>query len=134
MQTLRWMMLLPLAILIGYLAFLVGGFINNLSLMLFLSQPPDSWMKIATDAVAHSYMGAAFTYSGVRIAPSKPRYVAFTTSALLVIFAGLSLWSSFAIAKFYALPAIGGLLFGGFAALYATLAGQVLPYGASKPR
>jgi hypothetical protein len=79
------------------------------------------------------YMGAAFFYSAIRIAPSAPKYVALGTASVLVAFAGLSLWSSFKIGKFYALPAIGGLLFGGFAVFYATLTGEVLPYGTSKP-
>ena len=116
----------------GYLAYFVGGYINNLSLTLFLGSPPDGWLKVSTDAMAHMYMGAAFTYSAIRIAPSAPKYVALGTLAFLLVFTALSLWSSFKIGKFYALPAVGGLLFGGFAVLYATVAGEVLPYGTSK--
>jgi hypothetical protein len=127
-------MMLPGAILCSYLAYLVGGFINNLSLTLHFGSLPNGWLKVVTNAMAHSYMGAVFIYSAVRIAPSAPRYVAIGTSVLLVVFAGLSIWSSFVIAKFYALPAICGLLFGGFAALYATLMGEVFPYGARKPK
>ena len=133
MKTLRWVVMLPVAMVCGYLAYFVGGFINNLSITLFLGSPPEGWLKITADVMAHMYMGAAFTYSAVRVAPSAPRYVALATIVLLLVFAGLSLWSSFAIGKFYALPAIGGVLFGGVAALLGVFAGEIMPYGASRP-
>jgi len=133
LKTLRWIVALPVAMVCGYLTYLVGGFINNLSITLFIGSPPEGWLKIAADVMAHMYMGAAFTYSAVRVAPSAPRYVALATIVLLLVFAGLSFWSSFAIGKFYALPAIGGVLFGGVAALLGTFAGEIVPYGAGRP-
>ena len=134
MKTLRWIVVLPAATVCGYLAYLVGGFINNLSITLYLGAPPEGWLKVAADVMAHMYLGAAFTYSAVRVAPSAPRHVALATLVLLLVFAGLSLWSSFAIGKFYALPAIGGVLFGGAAALVGTFTGEIVPYGASSSR
>ncbi len=127
-QTLRWIAVLPAAMAGGYLAFIVGGFINNLSITMYLEALPEGWLKISADVMAHMYLGAAFTYSAVRAAPSAPRYVSLAALAVLVIFAGLSLWSSFVIGKFYAVPALGGLLFGGAAALLATFAGEIVPY------
>jgi hypothetical protein len=134
MRILRWIVTLPLAVLLGYLAYLIGGTINNLTTVLFLGAPLDGWQRTVTDVMAHIYMGAAMVYSAVRIAPSAPRSVAIGTTALLLAFAGASLWSSIMIAKFYALPAIGGAIFGGLAALYATLAGEILPYGSQPDR
>jgi len=124
---------LPAAMVCGYVAYFVGGFINNLSITLFLGSPPEGWLKIAADVMAHIYLGAAFTYSAVLVAPSAPRCVALTTFLLLLVFAGLSLWSSFAIGKFYALPAVGGVLFGGVAAMIGALAGEIVTYGTSRP-
>jgi hypothetical protein len=134
LKTLRWIAVLPAATLCGYLAYFVGGFINNLSITLYLGAPPEGWLKVTADVMAHMYLGAAFTYSAVRVAPSAPRYVALAALVLLLVFAGLSLWSSFAIGKFDALPAIGGVLFGGAAALLATFAGEIVPYDASRSR
>lgn len=127
-----WIMVLPAATVCGYLAYFVGGFINNVSITLFLGAPPEGWLKVALDVMTHIYLGATFTYSGVRIAPSAPRYVVLVASVLLLVFVGLSLWSSFVIGKFYALPALGGVLFGGAAALLATFAGEIVPYDASR--
>lgn len=120
--------MLPVATVCGYLAYFVGGFINNVSTTLYLGVPPEGWLKVTLDVMAHIYLGAAFTYSAVRIAPSDPRYVALVASALLLVIVGLSLWSSFVIGKFYALPAFGGVLFGGAAAAFAAFAGEIVPY------
>ncbi len=129
MRILRWIVTLPLAVLLGYLAYLIGGTINNLTTVLYFGTPLDGWQRTITDVMAHMYMGAAMVYSAVRIAPSAPRSVAIVTTVVLVALAGVSIWSSIVIAKFYAIPAIGGALVGGFAVLYETLAGQILPYG-----
>jgi hypothetical protein len=128
----RWIVVLPAAAVCGYVAYLLGGTINNLFFAWYLGPPSEGWPKLASDFMAHMYMGAAFSYSAVRIAPSGPRYVAVTAFALLLAGAGLSIWSSFAIGKFYALPANAGLLFGGVAVLVGTFAGEVVPYNKSR--
>ena len=129
MQVLRWIAVLPGAVVFGYLAYLVGGFVNNMTTAMFIGAPLKGWLAVATDAMAHMYMGAAFAYSAIRIAPAAPRYVASGAFAVLVAFAASSVWSSFGIGKYYAIPAIGGLLFGGFAVMLGTLAGEIGPYG-----
>lgn len=124
-------MALPAAMVCGYLAYFVGGFINNVSITSYLGAPPEGWLKVTLDVMTHIYLGAAFTYSAARIAPSAPRYVALVASVLLLVFVGLSLWSSFVIGKFYALPSLGGVLFGGAAVVLATFAGEIVPYDAN---
>lgn len=128
MRVLRWVLALPAAILCGYLAYLIGGTINNATTAWFYGAPLEGWDKTIAEAMAHAYMGAAVVYSAVRIAPAAPRGVAIGATALLVAVAAASVWSSLMIQKFYALPAIGGLLVGGFSVLQAAFAGQVLPY------
>jgi hypothetical protein len=116
----------------GYLAYFVGGFINNLSVRLYLGVPPEGWLQVAADVMAHIYLGAAFTYSAVRVAPSAPRCVAFATGFFVLGFAGISLWSSIVTGKLYALPAIGGVLFGVAVMLLGTFRGNIVPYGANR--
>ncbi len=132
----RWIAVLPGAVIFGYFAYLVGGFVNNLTTAMFVGAPLKGWLAVATDAMAHMYMGAAFAYSATKIAPAAPRYVASGAFAILVAFAALSVWSSVAIGKYSAIPAIGGLLFGGFALMLGALAGKIGPYGkrAGQPR
>jgi len=125
----RWIAALPAAAVCGYLAYLVGGFVNNVSLFLTLV-PLEGWLKVIADVMAHMYMGAAFVFCAVRFAPSSPKYVAATAQGIVLIFGGVSLWSSFVIDKYYAVPTVAGVVFGGVAALLGTLAGEIVPYGA----
>lgn len=132
MKILRWIAVLPVATVCGYLAYFVGGFINNLTTSWYLGVPLEGWPKIATDFMAHAYFCAAFTYSAVRIAPAASRYVALAALLLLLVFSGFSLWSYFAIGKFNNLPGIIGILFGGTCVLFSTFAGEIVPYDANR--
>ncbi len=106
----------------------MGGAVNNFTAAWFASGPLTGWKRVAADVMAHMYMGAAFLYAAVKIAPGAPRYVAGGAFATLVALAILSVWSSVAIGKYYAMPAIAGLLFGGLGVLLGALAGEVRPY------
>ena len=123
----RWIVAFPVAPICGYLAYLVGGAINNVTTSLFLGEPLAGWIKVLVDAMAHMYMGAAFSYSAIKIAPGAPKHVASGAFAILIALAALSVWSSFEMGKYYAIQAIIGLLFGGSAVFLAALAGQISP-------
>lgn len=125
MNRLRWLAVLPGAVICGYLAYLVGGILNNLTATWFTGEPLTGWKAIAADLIAHAYMGAAFLYSAVKIAPGDPKHVARGGFTILAALAGLSVWSSIALGKYYAIPAVGGLLFGGCAVLLGTVTGEV---------
>jgi hypothetical protein len=125
----RWIAVFPGALICSYLAYLVGGTINNVTTAMFLGEPLTGWIKVVVDAMAHMYMGAAFTYSAIKIAPGAPKHVASGAFAILIVFAALSVWSSLAIGKYDAIPAIAGLLFGGSVVFIAALAREISPYG-----
>ena len=122
MNSLRWIFVFPVALLFGYLAYLVGGFINNLTIALFFG-PVEGWVEMVSNFMNHMYLGLAFVLSAVWVAPSGRRYVAFAAFMLIAVFMGGSLYSSFEIGKFYALPSIAGALFGSFAGLFVGLSG-----------
>ena len=94
-----------------------GGGINNLTTALFFG-PVEGWVEMVTNFMNHMYSGLAFVPSAVWVAPSGHRYVAFAAFMLIAVFMGGSLYSSFEIGKFYALPSIAGALFGSFAGLF----------------
>lgn len=129
MRIVRWIFFLPVAVISGYLAYIVGGTLNNFSTARFLGSPLTGWVKVVCDAMAHMYMGATATYVAVKIAPAYPRVVAAGTFGLALLSACASLWSSVIIGKYYAIPAIVGLIFGAVAVLIGTLAGEIAPYG-----
>lgn len=124
---------MPAAVICGYLAYLVGGFLNNVGLVFAFGGPIEGWLKSISDIFSHLYLGAAFVYCAIRVAPSAPRTVAGITCGVLVLFAGISLWSSFIITKWYALPAIAGMLFGGIGVMIGAFAGEVVPYRGVQP-
>jgi len=123
---------LPAAAVCGYAAYYLGGLLNNLSIVLYTGAPLEGWLKLASDFMAHMYLGAAFSYSAVRIAPSGPRYVAVAAFALLLAIAAFNIWYSFAIGTFYWLVATSGVLFGSVAVLVRTFAGEIMPYNKSR--
>jgi hypothetical protein len=125
----RWIAVFPGALICSYLAYLAGGTINNVTVAMFLGEPLTGWIKVVLDAMTHMYIGAAFTYSAIKIAPRAPIHVACGAFAILIVFAVLSVWSSFAVGNYDAIQAIIGLLFGGSAVFRAALAGQISPYG-----
>lgn len=125
----RWIAVLPGALICSYLAYLVGGTINNVTTAMFLGEQLTGWKMVVVDAMTHMYMGAAFTYSAIKIAPCAPKHVASGAFAILIVLVALSAWSSCAVGNFGAIHAIIGLLFGGSAVFLAALAGQISPYG-----
>ena len=114
--------MLPVALICAYIAWFVGGFINNLTIALFFG-PVEGWMEMVSNFMNHIYLGLASVLSAVWVAPSGHRYVAFAAFMLIAVFMGGSLYSSFEIGKFYALPSIAGALLGSFAGLFVGLSG-----------
>ena len=106
MKIMRWVLALPASLLCGYLAYILGGFLHNLSYSVFLGISPGWKVKVMMDVMSHMYMGATTTYVAVKITPDYPEAVAMNIFALILIFAGISIWSSFLTGKYYEVPSI----------------------------
>lgn len=87
---LRWIMLGPTALIAGHLAYLASGFINRLSIALFMG-PPEGWIQLTTIYMKQLYMGAVIPYVAGHIAPSHKVDAALGFSALVMVIAGISL-------------------------------------------
>lgn len=108
MRLARWILLLPCAAASGYLAYFVGGFVNNLSILLYSGRPPSGWVAIFVDTAAHMYMGAASTYIGMRIAPRHRKAVAASITGLWLLLAGASILATILGGMYAAItPTIG---------------------------
>ena len=88
-STSRWILLLPAAVAAGYLAYLVGGTINRVSMTMFVG-PLEGWYSLAAILMEQMYFGAAVLYVGGRIAPCHKRLAVFALSGLLLLFVGFS--------------------------------------------
>ncbi|MFA7164248.1 MAG: hypothetical protein WC124_00165 [Desulfoplanes sp.] len=88
-STVRWILLLPGALSAGYLAYLVGGTINRVSMAMLLG-PLEGWYSLAAIFMEQMYLGASVLYVGGRIAPCHKRFTVFALSALMILFVGFS--------------------------------------------
>lgn len=89
---LRWIAVLPAAILAGIAAGVLSNIINQLSLS-WAGFNPEWWLSRAyTDAVANVMLGTGCIYAGARVAPSHKTTVALALAALLLVFAGMTLF------------------------------------------
>lgn len=121
----RWILFIPISFVAGYTAYLVGGFVNNASYVMFTGVANDFSQYYLLEPMAHMYLGGALVYAGVRIAPSHPKTVAMALVALLIFISGASVYASLMQATYNTLPSSVGVLFGGFAVYFATLQGEV---------
>jgi len=124
-KPLRWVALLPGALVAGYAAYLVGGTINNLSITLYMGRPPNGWTKLLGDFMAHMFLGAAFVYAGAFIAPTQKPIVAMALGALSIFLGGAFVWASLIVEKYRAIIAIAGLLFGSSVTAFSIMTGEV---------
>lgn len=129
MRIVRWIALAPAAILLGYLAYLLGGTINNLATVLTIGSR-EGWVRIATDFMAHSYLGAGIVFAAVKIAPSKPRIVGSSSFAALVALCATSGYLAVNQSNWTALLAAAGVLFGAFVVLLGVLSDEIRPFEA----
>lgn len=126
-RILRWVIFLPAGIIAGYFAYLVGGFINNVSFAMFHGFLNDSIKHLLLEPVAHMYLGATTVYAAVKVAPLHPRAIAALTSALIVLISGVSAYSAVLLNKYVVFPSLGGLIIGASASLIATWRGDIEP-------
>ncbi len=124
---LRWTLVAPAALIAGYLAYSIGGFVNRLSITLIMG-PPTGWVQLAAIFMEQMYMGAAIPYVAGRVAPNKTAYTALGFSGFVMVFAGVSLgiWLTNDTSNTLAeqVASIAGLLWGAGAVGIATYHGE----------
>ena len=125
MQILRWILLFPVSIICGYLAYTIGGTVNNFLINLFTGYPPTGLVKTGMDILAYMYLGATTTFAAVKIAPSQSTFVAAGIFVFLLIFAGAAVLPFFTIDKYYAISVIIGLFIGCVAVQVGIFIGEI---------
>ncbi len=128
MQIVRWILFFPVSVICGYVAYAIGGAVNNFSVDLLTGHPPEGLMKIIMDAAAYLYLGAVTTFVAVKIAPSRPSYVAAGIFVFLLIFAGVTVVPSVAVDTFYAVSTIIGLFLGCVGIQVGIFIGEIAPF------
>jgi hypothetical protein len=86
-SAIRWLLLLPGALSSGYLAYLVGGSINRITLAMYLGGSIEGWYNLAAIFMEQMYLGFAVLYVGGKIAPHHKSICIFVLSGFLFLFA-----------------------------------------------
>ena len=91
----RWIGVLPCALLGGWLAYVIIGLLQWVTLWFGGIFSPDSFgMQFAVETSRSVAAGAALVYLGVIVAPAHRRPVAYCLAALGVLLVGFSLFPS----------------------------------------
>jgi hypothetical protein len=140
MVVLRWIAFLPAAAIGGWLAYMFGGTINNITTFLNVGEI-NGFVKFGTDFINEMFLGLGFVFCGVKVAPSAPKIVGITL-AISVIFipifaivaSDIPLLSTFEAVQQGRISIAGslGTIFGAVGAAYGTLTGEIQPLPSSE--
>ena len=133
MEILRWIVALPGAIVGGWLAYIVGGTINNVTTIWALGEPLNGLAKFGLNFTNNMYLGLGIVFFAVKIAPSGPKIVGSVAATTVIVFGLMSLALTISTLKYGPVAGILGAIFGASAAMYAALMGEIHPI-ALRPR
>ncbi len=135
MLVLRWIAFLPAAAIGGWLAYMVGGTINNITTFLSVGEI-SGFVKFGTDFINEMFLGLGFVFCGVKVAPSAPKVVGITLAFSVICFPIfaivssdiplLSIFESVQQGRFSIAGSLG-TIFGAVGAAYGTVTGEIQP-------
>ena len=82
---LRWIVLLPSALLAGWLGWLVVSFVNRISFGMMGINPDSFFSRIFIEGVSHGVLGAGVVYVSAKVAPTHKVIVVFVMAGLSVL-------------------------------------------------
>ncbi|MFM8754577.1 MAG: hypothetical protein ACKODL_07785 [Phenylobacterium sp.] len=135
MVVLRWIAFLPAAAVGGWLAYMVGGAINNTSTYLYVGEIK-GFVKFGLDFINNMFLGIGFVFCGVKIAPRAPKFVGITLAIIVIGFpisaiftSGIPISSIIEAIQQGRLSIVGvlGTIFGACATAYGAVRGEVQP-------
>jgi hypothetical protein len=115
----RWIALLPVAIgaaWLGHLAATLGGFFGG----------GDDWFlgKLYLETASGMFMGAAFVFSGAKIAPKHNKRTAYALTVIAVLTAGFLLCPALQVLNYWAMWNGGMVAVGAAGVAYAVSEGE----------
>lgn len=103
MIIMRWITFLPGAFLTSWLAWLIVGFLNRITMAMAGLDPTSFLSKMFVEFISHAVMGAAFVYVGSKIAPRHNKLIAYVLAGIGVIVAGFMLSFAIMVANYWAI-------------------------------
>ena len=111
----RWIAFFPAAVGASWLAWFVTSGLQKLAAAMQGVNPESFFIRIAIEVVPYAVMGAAFVYSGAKIAPGYRKVVAYCLAGVVLVLSGISLFASFMVSDYWTLlDALALILGAGF--------------------
>ena len=122
---LRWIVFLPAAFLAAWIAWLVIGIANRLT-MFTQGIDPDSFLTRAfIEFISNAVMGVAFVYIGAKVAPNHHKIVAYALAGFGLVATGFMMFPAFMIDNYWAVWAGASLITGVGATAYSVGTGGI---------
>jgi len=122
---LRWLILAPVSVGGGWLAWLITTAINRLSLFAVGIDPNSFIGRAYVEAISAICMGIAFVYVGARVAPTHRKQTSFALAGVGLLMVGFSMTSAMMTTNYWALWADVFAGIGAGAATFAINRGEI---------
>lgn len=123
-RVLRWVAVLPGALLAGWVGWLLIGFGNRLSFSMTGLDPDGFLSRIFIEGVSHGAIGAAGVYFGALIAPTARHVVVFVLAGIFILLGGFLLFPAILTKNWWAIYAVVALAFGAGAVAFSVYTGE----------
>ena len=121
---LRWIALLPGALLAAWLAWFLVALLNRITMRMQGMNPDSFILKAFVVFISHAAAGAAFVYVGAKIAPFYNRIVAYGLAGIGLVLAGFMLFPSILVANYWAIWGGVSLIAGVAGSGYSVIAAE----------
>ncbi len=124
-NALRWIAVLPSALLGGWLAWILVKGLNRITFAWQGIDPDSFFSRVFIEGISHGALGAAAVYVGARLAPSHKRIVVFILATLLVAAAGFLLFPAIVLRDWWAVYGVGAVGVGAGGVAWSIYAGDL---------
>ena len=122
---LRWIVLLPSALLAGWLGWLVVSFVNRISFGMMGINPDSFFSRIFIEGVSHGVLGAGVVYVSAKVAPTHKVIVVFVMAGLSLLGAGILLFPAIASKNLWAIFSCICIAIGAGGVAWAVYSGEI---------
>jgi hypothetical protein len=121
----RWIAFLPAAFLGGWLAWVLVAWGNRITMSMTGVDSSGLLARVFIEFISHAALGAAFVYSGAKVAPTHRKPVAYGLTAVGLLMAGALLLTAALSATYWAIWAGLSLAVGLVGAAFAVNSGEI---------
>jgi hypothetical protein len=121
----RWIAFFPGAAVAAWLAWLLVGFFNRLTMMLQGFDPTEFVARAFVETISSLVLGAAFVYAGAKIAPAYRKNVSFILAGTALVLSGIALFPALMAADYWAIWSGLCVGFGAGAVVYSVSEGEI---------